>query len=137
MMFVYTGDTGGPSTVDLSLEGALLAAADQYLLEKLKRACEESIAARLTSATVLSTFELAEQYNAKMLANRASVMVLENYEELSELHGSPYGYAALVSHMRGTFEEYVPQILLQAYSPAPTPEAEQAFAPAAPEEAVV
>ena len=55
-----------PDMVDIKPDMAeeLLQAADQYMLDDLKRLCEASICTRLTVDSLPSTFDLAENFNA-------------------------------------------------------------------------
>ncbi len=57
-------------------------ASDQYLLEGLKRLCENSIAQSLTVDSVMGTFEYSEQFSAPQLGRRCLLFVLEHYDEV-------------------------------------------------------
>lgn len=98
---------------------ARVQAADQYLLDKLKRSCEENIANRLDAESVLGAFELAEQYNAKFLAQRAAVRVVTQYKELLPVLGGADAYATLLSKVRPRLEEYITEYLKNDPPPAP------------------
>ncbi|GIL80645.1 hypothetical protein Vretimale_9203 [Volvox reticuliferus] len=82
MHFVYTGQLD--VTPDIAFE--LLQASDQYLLEGLKRLCENAIAQSLTVDSVMSTFEYSEQFSAPQLGRRCLLFVLEMYDEVSKLY---------------------------------------------------
>jgi BTB/POZ domain/Armadillo/beta-catenin-like repeat len=88
MTCIYTG------TVEVLPEMAqeLLAAADQYMLDTLKRLCEAAIAGQLTAENVWAAYELAENYNAPELAKHCALFCLKNYEEVADAH-----YEALVN----------------------------------------
>ena len=57
-------------------------ASDQYLLEGLKRLCENAIAQSLTAEAVVSTFEYSEQFSAPQLGRRCLLYILEHYDEV-------------------------------------------------------
>lgn len=98
MTCIYTG------TVDVLPEMAqeLLAAADQYMLDTLKRLCEAAIAEQLTAENVWSAYELAENFNAPELAKHCALFCLKNYEEAADAH-----YEALRSDPDGKFDNFV------------------------------
>ena len=64
-------------TADLAEE--LLQAADQYMLENLKRLCEIAIADTLTCENLGAVYELAENFDAPQLAKRCVLFALEHY----------------------------------------------------------
>jgi hypothetical protein len=72
MRFVYTGQLD--VAPDIALE--LLQASDMYLLEGLKRLCENAIATSLTADSVIATFEYSEQFSAPALGRRCLLYVL-------------------------------------------------------------
>ncbi|EFJ47093.1 hypothetical protein VOLCADRAFT_61760 [Volvox carteri f. nagariensis] len=82
MRFVYTGQLD--VTPDIAFE--LLQASDQYLLEGLKRLCENSIAQSLTVESVMSTFEYSEQFSAPQLGRRCLLFILEMYDDVSKVY---------------------------------------------------
>ncbi|PNH10561.1 ARM REPEAT PROTEIN INTERACTING WITH ABF2 [Tetrabaena socialis] len=82
MRFVYTGQLD--VTPDIAFE--LLQASDQYLLEGLKRLCENAIAQSLTTDSVMSTFEYSEQFSAPQLGRRCLLFVLEHYDDVFKLY---------------------------------------------------
>lgn len=71
-------------SVEVSPEIAeeLLKAADQYMLEGLKRLCEAAISAGLCTDNLAAVHELSENYNAPQLARRCVLYSLEHYEEM-------------------------------------------------------
>ncbi|XP_022137994.1 ARM REPEAT PROTEIN INTERACTING WITH ABF2 [Momordica charantia] len=83
MRFVYTG------SVDVSLDIAqdLLRAADQYLLEGLKRLCEYTIAQDISLENVSSMYELSEAFNAISLRHTCILFILEQFDKLSAMPG--------------------------------------------------
>ncbi|KAJ0734895.1 putative chromatin remodeling & transcription regulator BTB-POZ family [Helianthus annuus] len=78
MRYMYTG------SVDVNLEIAqdLLRAADQYLLEGLKRLCEDTIAQDIRVDNVSLLYDLSEAFNAVSLKNACILFVLENFDKL-------------------------------------------------------
>ncbi|MFS7888878.1 putative chromatin remodeling & transcription regulator BTB-POZ family [Helianthus anomalus] len=78
MRYMYTG------SVDVNLEIAqdLLRAADQYLLEGLKRLCEYTIAQDIRVDNVSLLYDLSEAFNAVSLKNACILFVLENFDKL-------------------------------------------------------
>ncbi|XP_047959364.1 ARM REPEAT PROTEIN INTERACTING WITH ABF2-like isoform X1 [Salvia hispanica] len=79
MRYIYTG------SVDVNLEIAqeLLRAADQYLLEGLKRLCEYAIAQDISVENVSLMFELSDAFNALSLRHACILYILDNYDKLS------------------------------------------------------
>ncbi|KAM5563740.1 ARM REPEAT PROTEIN INTERACTING WITH ABF2-like [Rosa sericea] len=80
MRFIYTGSV----EVDLDIAHDLLKAADQYLLEGLKRQCEHAIAQDICVENVSLMFELSEAYNAMSLMQACILFVLEQFDKLSK-----------------------------------------------------
>ncbi|KAG5403420.1 hypothetical protein IGI04_009539 [Brassica rapa subsp. trilocularis] len=83
MRFIYTG------SVDITIEISqdLLRAADQYLLEGLKRLCEYTIAQDITLENVGSMYDLSEAFHAMSLRQACILFILEHFEKLSSMHG--------------------------------------------------
>ncbi|KAK3019607.1 hypothetical protein RJ639_005026 [Escallonia herrerae] len=81
MRYIYTG------SVDVTLDIAqdLLRAADQYLLEGLKRLCEYAIAQDISVENVSLMYELSEAFNAASLTQACVLFILENFDKLSPL----------------------------------------------------
>ncbi|XP_015573516.1 ARM REPEAT PROTEIN INTERACTING WITH ABF2 isoform X2 [Ricinus communis] len=79
MRFIYTG------SVDVSLDIAqdLLRAADQYLLEGLKRLCEYTIAQDISLENVASMYELSEAFHAISLRHTCILFILEQFDKLN------------------------------------------------------
>lgn len=67
-------------TPDIAEE--LLKAADQYMLEGLKRLCEAAISTGLCTDNLASVHDLSENYNAPQLARRCVLYSLEHFEEM-------------------------------------------------------
>ncbi|KAH0888503.1 hypothetical protein HID58_050932, partial [Brassica napus] len=83
MRFIYTG------SVDITIEISqdLLRAADQYLLEGLKRLCEYTIAQDITLENIGSMYDLSEAFHALSLRQACILFFLEHFEKLSSMHG--------------------------------------------------
>ncbi|GKV38512.1 hypothetical protein SLEP1_g46423 [Rubroshorea leprosula] len=83
MRFIYTG------SVDVTLDIAqdLLRAADQYLLEGLKRLCEYAIAQDISLENVSSMYELSEAFNAISLRHTCILFILEQFDKLNARPG--------------------------------------------------
>ncbi|MCI08178.1 ARM repeat protein interacting WITH ABF2 protein, partial [Trifolium medium] len=92
MRFIYTG------SVDVTLEIAqdLLRAADQYLLEGLKRLCEYTIAQDVSVESVSSMYELSEAFNAISLRHTCILFILEHFDKLSAMPGSKIKFYSLL-----------------------------------------
>ena len=67
-------------TPDIAEE--LLQAADQYMLEGLKRLCEAAISAGLSTDSLSAVYDAAENYNAPQLGRRCVLYALEHYEDM-------------------------------------------------------
>ncbi|KAK6913906.1 BTB/POZ domain [Dillenia turbinata] len=95
MRFIYTG------SVDITLDIAqdLLRAADQYLLEGLKRLCEYTIAQDISLETVSSMYELSEAFHALSLRHACILFILQQFDKLSGRPG--------VSHL---IQRIIPEI---------------------------
>lgn len=115
MLFIYTGD---PSAADDVVQGddgapgalapALLQAADQYLLDKLKVKCAADLARTLTVENVRGQFELATRYNAPTLAHAAvAFCVIEHAELEANDAAGRAGSVEQLAHMRAILEEYL------------------------------
>ncbi|CAI5516881.1 unnamed protein product [Closterium sp. Naga37s-1] len=103
MRCIYTG------AVEVRPEMAqdLLRAADQYLLETLKRLCEHAIAQDLTVENVANVYELAETYHAQSLRQMCVLFVLDHHEHMCNLPG----YNALLQRMVPETREYISRVL--------------------------
>lgn len=80
MRFIYTGSVA----VNVDIAQDLLRAADQYLLEGLKRLCESAISKDISVENVSLMYELSEAYNAATLRESCTLFVLEQFQRLSQ-----------------------------------------------------
>ncbi|KAF6135107.1 hypothetical protein GIB67_040418 [Kingdonia uniflora] len=83
MRFIYTGSVN----VTLDIAQDLLRAADQYLLEGLKRLCEYAIAQDVSLDNVSSMYELSESFHAMSLRHTCVLFILEHFNKLNERQG--------------------------------------------------
>lgn len=83
MRYTYTGQVEVP--VELAQD--LLKASDQYLLEGLKRLCEEAISDSISTENLHAIYELSESFNAPQLGSRCVMFILERSQEMIEHHG--------------------------------------------------
>ena len=90
----------------------LLQAADQYMLEGLKRLCEASICSSLSVDSLAAMYALAENFNAPQLARRCVLFALEHYEAALMALG-PAGFAGLIEQMVPKLKEFVTQQLVK------------------------
>ena len=63
----------------------LLQAADQYMLEGLKRLCEAALSNTLNVSNLMSVYELSENFNAPQLSRRCVLYALDRFSELMEV----------------------------------------------------
>uniref|UniRef100_A0A9I9CPG8 BTB domain-containing protein n=1 Tax=Cucumis melo TaxID=3656 RepID=A0A9I9CPG8_CUCME len=110
MRFVYTG------SVDVSLDIAqdLLRAADQYLLEGLKRLCEYTIAQDISLENVSSMYELSEAFNAISLRHTCILFILEQFEKLSVMPGHSLLIQRILPEIRNYFAKALTKVNLQS-----------------------
>ncbi|KAH6826055.1 ARM repeat protein interacting with ABF2 [Perilla frutescens var. hirtella] len=78
MRYIYTGSV----EVSSDIVQDVLRAADQYLLEGLKRLCEYTIAQDISVENVSLMYELSEAFNAMSLRHACILFILENYNKL-------------------------------------------------------
>ncbi|KAI3864007.1 hypothetical protein MKW98_031599 [Papaver atlanticum] len=99
MRFIYTG------SVDVTLDIAqdLLRAADQYLLEGLKRLCEYAIAQDVSLENVSTMYELSENFHAMSLRDICILFILEHFEKLSERPGHAHLIQCIIPEIRNYF----------------------------------
>ncbi|XP_010419869.1 PREDICTED: ARMADILLO BTB ARABIDOPSIS PROTEIN 1 [Camelina sativa] len=79
MRYIYTGRV----TIPKHLAKDLLVAADQYLLQGLKRQCEYTIAQEISLDKIPQMYELADTFNALALRRASTLFVLEHFTKLS------------------------------------------------------
>ncbi|KAL4373681.1 hypothetical protein AHAS_Ahas05G0106100 [Arachis hypogaea] len=108
MRFIYTG------SVDVTLDIAqdLLRAADQYLLEGLKRHCEYTIAQDISLENVSSMYELSEAFNAISLRHACILFILEQFDKLS----ARPGHTLLIQRITPEIRNYFVKALTKANS---------------------
>ncbi|WCJ23718.1 ARM repeat protein interacting with ABF2 [Euphorbia peplus] len=99
MRFIYTG------SVDVSLDIAqdLLRAADQYLLEGLKRLCEYTIAQDISLENVASMYELSEAFHAISLRHTCILFILEQFDKLNAKPRHSHLIQRIVPEIRNYF----------------------------------
>uniref|UniRef100_A0A8D8BLS4 Protein roadkill n=1 Tax=Culex pipiens TaxID=7175 RepID=A0A8D8BLS4_CULPI len=78
LRFIYTGEVIGLA----KLAHELLAAADKYSLEKLRRMCETHLMGHLEQETILKTLVLADLYHAQELKDHAIQFICENIKTM-------------------------------------------------------
>ncbi|KAF8050925.1 hypothetical protein N665_1854s0008 [Sinapis alba] len=79
MRFIYAGRVN----IAKHLAQDLLVAADQYLIEGLKRLCEYTIAQDICVDNIPIMYDLADTFNASALRRACTLFVLEHYTKLS------------------------------------------------------
>ncbi|XP_047333820.1 ARM REPEAT PROTEIN INTERACTING WITH ABF2 [Impatiens glandulifera] len=96
MRYIYTG------SVDVKLDVAqeLLRAADQYLLEGVKRLCEYAIAQDISIENVSLMYELSESFNATSLKHACILFILEKFDKLCNLPGTSHLIHRVLPEMR-------------------------------------
>uniref|UniRef100_A0A1J3FJN4 ARM repeat protein interacting with ABF2 n=1 Tax=Noccaea caerulescens TaxID=107243 RepID=A0A1J3FJN4_NOCCA len=80
MRYIYTGSVNIPTT---EIAQDVLRAADQYLLEGLKRLCEYVICQDVTVDNIESMYDLSEAFNANSLRQTCILFILEHFDKLS------------------------------------------------------
>ncbi|MED6135357.1 hypothetical protein PIB30_045686 [Stylosanthes scabra] len=99
MRYIYTG------TADVSLDIAqdLLKAADQYLLEGLKRLCENAISQGITVENVALMYQMSDTFNATSLKHSCIMFVLDQFDKLSSKPWYGYLVCSIVPYIRKFF----------------------------------
>ncbi|KAL1351496.1 hypothetical protein HN51_015417 [Arachis hypogaea] len=99
MRYIYTG------TADVSLDIAqdLLKAADQYLLEGLKRLCENTISQDITAENVALMYQMSDTFNATSLKHACIMFVLDQFDKLSSKPWYGYLVCSIVPDIRKFF----------------------------------
>ncbi|KAL7200680.1 hypothetical protein ACSBR1_032580 [Camellia fascicularis] len=103
MRYIYTGSVD----VNLDIAQELLRAADQYLLEGLKRLCEYAIAQDISVENVLLMYELSEAFNATSLKHACILFILEKFDKLSNM---PW-YSNLIQRVLPEMRNYFARLL--------------------------
>ncbi|XP_071721363.1 ARM REPEAT PROTEIN INTERACTING WITH ABF2-like [Rutidosis leptorrhynchoides] len=98
MRYMYTGSVD----VNLDIAQDLLRAADQYLLEGLKRLCEYTIAQDISVDNVSLMYDLAEAFNAVSLRNACILFLLENFDKVN----AKSWYGNLISQIMPEIHNY-------------------------------
>ncbi|KAH8500373.1 hypothetical protein H0E87_015582 [Populus deltoides] len=101
MRFIYTGSVD----VTLIIAQDLLRAADQYLLEGLKRLCEYTIAGDITLENIGSMYELSEAFHAISLRHRCILFILEQFDKLSDKPRHAQLIQHIIPEIRNYFEK--------------------------------
>ncbi|KAF5452487.1 hypothetical protein F2P56_027481 [Juglans regia] len=94
--FIYTGSV----EVTLDVAQDLLRAADQYLLEGLKRLCEYTIARDISLDNISSMYELSEAFHAMSLRHTCILFILEQYDKLSARPGHSHLIQRIIPEIR-------------------------------------
>ncbi|KAG9457923.1 hypothetical protein H6P81_002431 [Aristolochia fimbriata] len=96
MRFIYTG------SVDVTLDIAqdLIRAADQYLLEGLKRLCEYAIAQDISLENVSSMYELSEAFHAMSLRHTCILFILEQFDKMRDKPGFSHLIHRIIPELR-------------------------------------
>ncbi|XP_058077670.1 ARM REPEAT PROTEIN INTERACTING WITH ABF2 [Magnolia sinica] len=99
MRFIYTGSV----FVTLDIAQDLLRAADQYLLEGLKRLCEYSIAQDISHDNVSSMYELSEAFHAISLRHTCVLFILEQFDKMITRPGFSLLIQRIIPEIRSYF----------------------------------
>ncbi|KAL0823398.1 hypothetical protein Bca101_047075 [Brassica carinata] len=103
MRFIYTGKIN----ITKYLAQELLVAADQYLLDGLKRLCEYTIAQDICVENIPFMYDLADTFNASALRRACTLFVLEHYTKLSSELWFPMFIKKIIPEIRS----YITDIL--------------------------
>ncbi|PWA74148.1 ARM repeat protein interacting with ABF2 [Artemisia annua] len=98
MRFIYTGSV----EVNVGIAQDLLKAADQYLLDGLKRLCEYTMARDIKADNLRLMYDLSETYNAVSLRNACILFVLDQFDKL---HSKPW-YASFLLQILPEIRNY-------------------------------
>ncbi|WCJ21534.1 ARM repeat protein interacting with ABF2 [Euphorbia peplus] len=112
MRFIYTGSVD----VDIEIAQDVLRAADQYLLEGLKRLCEYTIAQDISVENVSLMYELSEGLNAVSLKEACILFILAQVDKLSS---KPW-YSQLIPHIVPEIRSYFVKALAKPVQANPS-----------------
>ncbi|CAH8389933.1 unnamed protein product [Eruca vesicaria subsp. sativa] len=112
MRFIYTGRIN----ITKHLAQDLLVAADQYLIEGLKRLCEYTIAQDICVDNIPIMYDLADTFNASALRRACTIFVLEHYTKLSSEIWFPMFIKKIIPEIR----RYITDILTRPVQPSST-----------------
>ncbi|XP_008812798.2 ARM REPEAT PROTEIN INTERACTING WITH ABF2-like [Phoenix dactylifera] len=101
MRFIYTGSV----EVSTDIAQDLLRAADQYLLEGLKRLCEYAIAQDVNLDNVSSMYELSEAFNAMSLRHTCVLYILEQFDKIIIRPGHSHLIQRIIPEIRNYFSK--------------------------------
>ncbi|TQD99307.1 hypothetical protein C1H46_015096 [Malus baccata] len=99
MRFIYTGSVN----VNMDIAQDLLRAADQYLLEGLKRLCEHAIVQDICVENLSFMFEFSEALNAMSLQQACILFLLEQFDKLVDKPWYPALVDRVISDIRAFF----------------------------------
>ncbi|XAR61202.1 hypothetical protein NMG60_11034840 [Bertholletia excelsa] len=99
MRYIYTGS----ADVNTDIAQDLLRAADQYLLEGLKRLCECIIAQDISLENVSLMYELSEAFNATSLRHSCILFILEKFDKLCAMPWYTHLIQRILPEMRNYF----------------------------------
>ncbi|VVB14309.1 unnamed protein product [Arabis nemorensis] len=112
MRFIYTGRVN----ITKHLAQDLLVAADQYLLQGLKRLCEYTIAQDICVENIPLMYDLADTFNASALRQACTLFVLEHFTTLSSQLWFPVFIKKVIPEIRN----YITDILTRPVQASPT-----------------
>ncbi|KAJ6391992.1 hypothetical protein OIU77_025870 [Salix suchowensis] len=101
MRFIYTGSV----EINIDLAQDLLRAADQYLLDGLKRLCECTIAQDISVENVSLMYELSEGFNAMSLRESCILFILKQFDKLCTKPWSSHLIQRIMPDIRRYFEK--------------------------------
>ncbi|KAK1277587.1 ARM REPEAT PROTEIN INTERACTING WITH ABF2 [Acorus gramineus] len=111
MRYIYTGSVE-VSQVTPDMVQDLLRAADQYLLEGLKRLCEYDIAKGISLDNIFSMYELSEAFHAMSLRHTCIMFILEKFDKLIERPGHDQLIQRIIPEIRNCFfKAFKPNIM--------------------------
>jgi hypothetical protein len=99
MRFIYTGSV----LVTNDLAQDLLRAADQYLLEGLKRLCEYTIAQDVNLENVSDMYDLSEAFHAMSLRHTCVLFILEQFDKICIRPGFSQLIQRVIPELRNFF----------------------------------